>query len=238
MLGKVLQIAPSVKKCGKCKEEKPLEEFSNSTHGVLGKQPYCKICDCADKKERTWKKQIKKYGENEALRRKELRIKNRKCPEGYKICSSCKRVLALTEFTCSSGGWRGRVSACRSCYNSYEKRYLSLSPRNRLNHNLATAKMSSKRKKFPCEITIEFLTTLWDTQAGRCFYTGTLMSYLGEGTPESVSIDRVDSSKGYLRSNVVLCCAYVNRMKGDRSFDEFMRWCRLVIDHSQEVHRE
>ena len=41
----------------------------------------------------------------------------------------------------------------------------------------------------------------------------------------------MDSNKGYTPDNVVLCCTYVNRMKNDCCMDEFVEWCRLVVDH-------
>jgi hypothetical protein len=55
-----------------------------------------------------------------------------------------------------------------------------------------------------------------------------------DGSPESVSLDRVDSGKGYIQGNVVLCCVYANRMKNDQSVDEFVRWCKLIVDHHKD----
>lgn len=51
----------------------------------------------------------------------------------------------------------------------------------------------------------------------------------------TVSVDRLDSSKGYTLENVVLCCAAINRMKMDMTVDEFRRWCQLVVGPAQDL---
>ena len=37
-------------------------------------------------------------------------------------------------------------------------------------------------------------------------------------------LDRIDSSKGYTRDNVVTCCKYCNRAKSDRTTTDFLNW--------------
>ena len=72
---------------------------------------------------------------------------------------------------------------------------------------------------------------MWNDQDGRCAYTGVQMKYDGAGSPESVSLDRVDSSKGYTKDNVVLCGVLINRMKNDQPVEAFLRWCELAVSH-------
>jgi hypothetical protein len=43
-----------------------------------------------------------------------------------------------------------------------------------------------------------------------------------------------ERARGYIQGNVVLCCVYANRMKNDQSVDEFVRWCKLVVDHHKD----
>jgi hypothetical protein len=57
------------------------------------------------------------------------------------------------------------------------------------------------------------------------------MTYLaGSGRINTnISIDRIDSSKGYLRDNVQFVCDVVNRMKQDMSQGDLENWCSLIL---------
>lgn len=53
---------------------------------------------------------------------------------------------------------------------------------------------------------------------------------------DSVSMDRIDSSKGYDPGNVALTCNVINRAKGDSSLVEFSAFLdQLVTARSQRV---
>ena len=78
-----------------------------------------------------------------------------------------------------------------------------------------------------CDLTIEYLLDLYAQQGGRCFYTGLELS------PEAnhdrtLSIDRIDSSVGYVKGNVVLCVWDANGMKQDLKQERFIELCHLV----------
>lgn len=44
-----------------------------------------------------------------------------------------------------------------------------------------------------------------------------------------VSVDRIDSSKGYIAGNVQLVCNWANRAKATLTDGEFADFCRLVV---------
>lgn len=52
----------------------------------------------------------------------------------------------------------------------------------------------------------------------------------------ALSIDRIDSSKGYTRDNVVLVCSSINVMKNSHSIDEFINLCRSVVEHADTTN--
>ncbi len=54
------------------------------------------------------------------------------------------------------------------------------------------------------------------------------ISILGNKNLKTISIDRIDSSKGYVRGNVQLVCWVVNQMKNDLTNDELTEWCTKV----------
>ena len=44
-------------------------------------------------------------------------------------------------------------------------------------------------------------------------------------------VDRIDSSKGYTKDNVVPCCGKCNRMKGDLPQDKWIQHLQKVLNH-------
>lgn len=53
-------------------------------------------------------------------------------------------------------------------------------------------------------------------------------AYCGASPDPLNGIDRVDSRKGYLTSNVVTACGDCNRSKGVRSVANFVAWAKRV----------
>lgn len=77
------------------------------------------------------------------------------------------------------------------------------------------------RRKFPSCQTISALdlAAMHTSQEGCCYYTGLTYQMAAPTNsfrtqpPLTVSVDRVDSTKGYELGNVVLCCWFVNCAK-------------------------
>ncbi len=67
-------------------------------------------------------------------------------------------------------------------------------------------------------------------QRRRCSLTGVPL------TPESASIDHIQSLKkggAHAMDNLQIVHREVNQMKGSMSVDEFVDWCRLVVEHAE-----
>lgn len=83
--------------------------------------------------------------------------------------------------------------------------------------------------------TLEFSLTLEEFKvfcASNCFYCGSLPQIKTHvGATFRNSIDRLDSSIGYLFTNCVACCATCQFMKGSLSFDEFVERIKLINHH-------
>ncbi len=47
----------------------------------------------------------------------------------------------------------------------------------------------------------------------------------------TISLDRVDNSKGYTEDNVVFCCQFINKMKQDLTYDQFICTCKMIAQH-------
>lgn len=75
-----------------------------------------------------------------------------------------------------------------------------------------------KRRPTENPVTHSQLMEMYYQQNGLCALSGVKMTWMREKIrPTSISIDRIDSTKGYTFDNVRLLCHAVNRMKGDAS---------------------
>ncbi len=92
------------------------------------------------------------------------------------------------------------------------------------------AKHRAERKGLECTITIEDLERLYAEQSGKCFYSGMAMT-LKDDAKYAVSVDRINSKKGYTPDNVVLTCYIVNSMKNDLGAKEFFEIVSKLYTH-------
>ena len=84
---------------------------------------------------------------------------------------------------------------------------------------------------FSCKELKEYLISLWEKQHGKCYYTGKNMVFNGytKNIMNAVTVDRVEPSLGYVKDNIVVCCAIVNRIKQNLSLDELKYWVDLIV---------
>jgi hypothetical protein len=93
-------------------------------------------------------------------------------------------------------------------------------PENRIKHTLSQAKRRAIKDGRDFDITIEDLLPLPTV----CPVFGTPINYTGTQArgfvDNSPSIDRIDSSKGYIKGNVQIISWRANRVKSDASVEE------------------
>lgn len=86
----------------------------------------------------------------------------------------------------------------------------------------------AKQKGLEHNLTTEYLLTLTNKT---CPILGTELSYGGKGLPNSASLDRVDSSKGYVEGNVWIISNLANTMKSNATVEELIKfgeWCNSL----------
>lgn len=162
-----------------------------------------------------------------------------------KICSKCGRELPLSAFNRGNSLY-GRRSYCRECEHSIQNspEYVARRRRNTLKrredpeyvlksnrtdtdrrHNndvslklclLRSAKQRAKTKGLDFNIDITDINLpdkcpLLDIPLG---------SFYREATGNSYSIDRIDSSKGYIKGNVWIISKKANTLKGNATLEE------------------
>lgn len=82
-------------------------------------------------------------------------------------------------------------------------------------------------------ITESDLKELWEKQNGRCAYTNIeLQLPIGNNKPDiryQASLDRIDSSKGYIKGNIQFVAAPINFMKSTMSDDNFRSYLQEIL---------
>lgn len=82
-----------------------------------------------------------------------------------------------------------------------------------------------------------YLADLFRRQNGMCYYTGVPLKISKAISHESVSLDRIEPSKGYTKGNVVFCSFMANQMKGNRTEKEFYKDMRAILAHRGQIER-
>mgnify|MGYP001608392508 CR=1 FL=1 len=93
--------------------------------------------------------------------------------------------------------------------------------KNKPNRRYHSYKQNAKNKGMEC-LTFEEFMGFWQKD---CEYCG--------GKIETVGIDRVDNSKGYIKGNMKSCCFRCNRMKREMGEKDFIEHCRRIVDYME-----
>lgn len=217
-------------KCGCDKQPSDYYAHSKRLDGAVRYRPYCKTC------------RIKGGRKNWSRPVHDLLLAS-----GVQQCKICKIEKQLDEFYangCFADGTKKYRTRCKSCVlvlakqsqpvvyaSKAEKR--SASPKNFISGALNHA--SKRKQHLGFDIDLVYLLQVYEQQDGRCALTGVEMTYLaGKGRVNTnISIDRIDSSRGYIRGNVQLVCDIANRMKQDLPHEELKVWCQRILGYEK-----
>ena len=101
-----------------------------------------------------------------------------------------------------------------------------------------TSVIPPKKTRFEITITIEDLKELWRIQNGKCFWLGIDMSLedlFVSYSPFAVSVERLDSNRGYHKDNIALTTRFANRGRGKYDNENFkQRLDDLLENRSKE----
>ncbi len=107
---------------------------------------------------------------------------------------------------------------------------------------LSRTRRSARSRNLPMDIDVEFLRSLWEAQQGCCAVSG--LAFTDEPhkeafvkTPFAPSLDRIDSSRGYLKGNVRLVCIAANFALNEWGDDVLRRLAHGVVETERQVHR-
>lgn len=158
-----------------------------------------------------------------------LFLKKRNCYESW--CRECRTNKVLA--------WRAKN---RERYRKQDREYKQgLSAKyplsTRLHDMRRSAVAHAKRLGMLCEIRKSNLRDIYKKQNGKCFYTGLPMKLNSNLSRDLLlmSCDRIDSFRGYVPDNVVLCCWGVNLLKGQNSPTHFYESLKMLFDGAVSI---
>lgn len=171
--------------------------------------------------------------------------------QGYLRCRRCYQYKPEDQFYYNKlEKYRNfRDPVCKECESLRYKKYRKNKPkrsdlekhlailingcRSRINHS-----KSKSYKRITLDIDYKFLYELYQKQQGKCAISGLPMTYyVGSGRNHyNISIDRIDSTKGYTKDNVQLVCAQVNMMKAEMTMEELYIFCESIINNKSNYY--
>jgi hypothetical protein len=96
----------------------------------------------------------------------------------------------------------------------------------------------TRRHKHEVDISVEYLKEVWENQQGICPFTGwglELRYYQKKKkksplTPKHASLDRIDTTKGYVKGNVRFISVMANYARNNFSDEQLICFCKSVSD--------
>lgn len=155
--------------------------------------------------------------------------------KGNLECTNCQQTKPLSEFQTRKSSIKDKLvwrTVCKECTYAKQSNNRNYSIKSRLEDRLRAA---IARKKHEINVDINYLLELYEKQEGKCFYTGIELVSIAPKDSTSfnnvITIDRLDSNKGYIKGNLVLACWTVNRMKSNTPVNSFVEICRKISSY-------
>lgn len=125
--------------------------------------------------------------------------------------------------------FKKKCTGLKGDLNPAHKRWDEFSP---FRETLRKAKMHSRQTNKEFSLTLQDLKDQWEKQEGLCVYTNVKLTLpLYNNNPpltEQASLDRIDSSKGYIPGNIQFVCSCINLLKNKLSDLEVKRFLKQI----------
>jgi hypothetical protein len=133
-----------------------------------------------------------------------------------KYCSQCNVEKEFKYFNKDSKGKNGLRADCKDCNQKYKQNYHDKNPSKIL---LSDAKHRAKKSNMEFDLIEDDLIIPLT-----CPYLGIpLFNSNTRQSDNSISLDRIDSTKGYTKDNIIICSWRANHIKGNASSEELFK---------------
>jgi hypothetical protein len=140
-------------------------------------------------------------------------------PTNKAICKKCISVR-------NKEGYKLLGEESKKHYINVQKNWVK---DNLIRYRFLSARYRAKKKAQEFSITEEDIKELLTSQDNKCYYLG--IPFENNNDRYSLSIDRIDSSKGYCKDNIRLVASIVNYMKAEYSEEEFWKVIKLLYSN-------
>ncbi|MGF1472958.1 MAG: hypothetical protein ACFB50_14615 [Rubrobacteraceae bacterium] len=156
-----------------------------------------------------------------------------------KTCCGCHKTLPIDGFWIQKDGHPRWM--CRDCDKAWCREYMNGGYKARYRARRSSdikyfvqERINDWRKKPgpACDLTVEYLVALYEKQEGLCYFTEQPMVFnagRGRALPSSLSLDRLEPTRGYVIGNVVWCSYLCNTMKQTMTEAEFYEMLQLIL---------
>ena len=191
-----------IKRCSSCTQDRPLADFAPRPASQDGFCGYCR--NCATKRSNANRKKRAEVDPGASVR---------KSRSYYERNAERQREKARR--------WRelnpakAREIGTKSLLARRASRWQEIL--------VASARATIKTDKYgPSDLDVVYINELYEKQGGRCYWLGLpLVASTMKRDPRRPSLDRLDSSKGYVRGNVVLACQFANMGRSTLAASDF-----------------
>ena len=126
--------------------------------------------------------------------------------------------------------WRYKKSnsntVCRKCLREQMNKSYN-DPTKKLNFLLSWARHRAKKFEREFDLDKEFLEQMLIKQNNKCALSG--ITFISNDPQFDMSIDRIDSKRGYSKDNVQLVTTIINTMKMQFSMEDFVDMCSCIV---------
>ncbi len=143
----------------------------------------------------------------------------------------CKCECGNDKIVRSTELLRGDTKSC-GCNNRYENSCHYKGVGKLAQSKFSHIKYGALKRNLEFTISIEYAWRLFVEQNGKCFYTNKDIELRTRNSGDmTASLDRIDSSLGYIQGNVVWVHKDINIMKNKFSHTYFLGLCELVVSN-------
>lgn len=168
----------------------------------------------------------------EVVFKRTLKYRTDFLPENYNKflqCWYCNKEKRLMFFPYRKGRSENKDKICKQCKaEEHRQRRLHHSKDQIITSLLTNMKSSIKKKINKCRsefkessLTKDDVYDVLNKQNDRCAYTNRILAFEYNNI-NKISIDRIDSSRGYVKENIQLVCWCANQAKNNLDENEFL----------------
>jgi hypothetical protein len=155
-----------------------------------------------------------------------------------KKCNKCDVLKLENEFYITS-----RTSTCKECHLEITREYKRKKREDSNYREIEGVKQKERRvrlwqntlihdckgRKYDINIDVDYINELFEKQNGKCYWFGVdLIPTEQKKHPQQPSLDRLDTTKGYIKGNVVLSCYSANIGRNETNVSVWMDFLNKI----------